>query len=355
MENSQRQLNIDLLRILACFFIVLAHASSGASDADLTTFSGIILHTLNACGHTGTILFFAMSGMFLLSEKYNFTFKKFYLNNFLRLLVAYIAWVIIYHLIGFFVRGVYTPAHIKDVIVNIIYGEVYYHFWYLPMLLGIYLLLPFLRAICHSGRKPVLYFMILFLTLQIVFPTIMFFDFPYKHYLVSVLGRIPFTLIKHHVGYFIMGYALTLLLNDKKIRNPRIWAIVMIVAGPLLGLVGDYLLVLQQGYHEVTFNTLFSATLCMSAIGWFVLFHEWKPNLQEKTGRLIMGLSRLTFGIYILHPIIIDYIRKWIPYFDGNTTLSASLLLTLLVFTVSVVIAWLLSLIPFIRKWIMFA
>lgn len=355
MDSKKRLINIDMLRILACFFVVIIHAASGASQADLTSFQGIILHTFNAVGHTGTILFFFMSGMFLLSEDYPFSFKKFYKNNFLRLLAAYIAWVIIYHAVGFLIRGIYTPAHLKEVITNIIYGNVYYHFWYLPMLLGIYLLLPFLRAICHAGKNLVFYFVLLFFIIQIIFPTVFFFEFPYKYYLESIVTRIPFTMINHHVGYFVLGYALTLLLKENKIKKPRLLACFLMITGPIFSLLGDYLLTLQQGYHEVTFNTFFSATLCISAIGWFILFHEWKPSVSEKTANLISRLSRLTFGIYILHPLVINYATEWIPYFKNTESVLSAILMTLLAFIVSLAITWLLSLIPFVRKWILFA
>ncbi len=354
MEDKKRQLNIDVLRILACFFVVMAHASSSASETALNSLQGITLHTLNAVGHTGTILFFAISGMFLLSDKYDFSFKKFYSNNFLKLLVAYITWVVIYHLIGFAERGIYTPAHLKEVIVNIIYGKVYYHFWYLPMLLGIYIILPFLRAICHSGKKLVLYFMILFLAVQVIFPTILFFDFPYRYYLASIVTRIPFTLVNHHVGYFIMGYALVLLLQAHKLPKPRLIATILIITGPVIGLLGDYLLVLQKGYHEVTLNTFFSATLCFSAIGWFILLHEWKIEFNETAAKWIRGISRLTFGIYILHPIIMDHLVKWIPFLEGNHAIPIVLLMTLVTFLLSMLITWIFARIPFVRKWILF-
>lgn len=355
METKQRLTNIDLLRILACFFIVMVHSFTGADTADLTTFSGITLHTLNAIGHTGTILFFFISGMFLLSEDYEFSFRKFYTKNFLKLLIAYISWVIIYHLAGLIIRGDYSYAVLKDTIINIIYGKVYYHFWYMPMLLGIYLLLPFLRAICHSGKKILFYFVLLFLAFQVFFPTIFFFDFPYKHYLVSVITRIPFTLVTHHVGYFVLGYALTELLKTRKTgKSPYIFAGFMI-AGPLLSLFGDYLLFLQKGSHGVKFNTLFSATLCITAIGIFLLFTQWRISFSEKNAKRVAYISRLTFGIYILHPLVLNYLMEWFPYFKTDGTLFIGLLKLLIACSISLLITWLLSLIPLFKKWILFA
>lgn len=344
------------MRIFACLFVVLSHASSElATSVELTTFRGAFPHILNSIGHTGTILFFFISGSLLLSEDYQFSPRKFYLNNFLKLLIAYCSWVVIYHLIGFIQRGVYESAHFKDVILNIIRGQVYYHFWYLPMLLGIYLILPFLRAICKAGKNLVLYFVLFFLVVQIGFQTILFLDFPYKELVESLMTRFPLTLVNHHVGYFIMGYFLTYLLKESKIKNPKLWGAVLAIAGPILGLLGDLLLTIQKGGHAVTFNTLFSATLCMGAVGFFLLFYQWQPALSDKMHRGITELAKLTFGIYMLHPLFLEWLSAGLPGLAEELGVFSSPLMTLLSFVAALIPTWILARIPIIRKWILFA
>ena len=355
MNNKQRYLNIDILRIIACFFVVLAHTSSTAAlNADLSTLDGMLLHAFNTFGHAGTILFFYMSGMLLLSENYQFSYKKFYSNNFLKLLIAYISWIIIYHVVGILQRGDFSVAVLKDAVKNIIFGDACYHFWYIPMLLSIYLLLPFLRAICHSGKKTTYYFVSLFLIFQIICPTIMFFDFPYKIYFASVTSRLPLTLVTHHVGYFVLGYALTSLLKEKNTSKFRACGTAFVIVAPLLGILGDYLLVLQNGYHNVTFNTIFSISQFLCATGIFILFYNLKITAKEKTQQIIVKISKLTFGVYILHPLFMDWLSDLIPFLSQKNILPI-ILLTFMSFLSSLLVTWILAFIPIFRKWILFS
>ncbi len=354
-NNNNRKLNIDLLRIFACFFVVLSHTSSDrALNTNLLSLQGAIPHLLNSVGHTGTILFFFISGSLLLSSEYNFKPGKFYKNNFLRLLIAYCGWVIIYHVVGLLQRGIYTPAHLKEVALSIIRGEAGYHFWYLPMLLGIYLLLPFLRAICHSNKWILTYFVALFLVIQIGFTTLCFFEFPYKYLIMSLMNRLPLTLVNHHVGYFVLGYFLSVLLSEHRITNPRLWGWVLTIAGPVFGLLGDIVITMQQGAHGVTFNTLFSATMCMTATGIFLLFSSLQADFS-KWYTPILKVSGLTFGIYMLHPMILNGLSALCPQFFLNPGTIGILIMTLLSFLISALLTRLLCMIPLIRKWIFFA
>ncbi len=353
--NNTRKMNIDFLRIFACFFVILAHASSILTiDVDFTNPTNAISQVLSSLGHTGTILFFFISGSLLLSPDYDFKPGKFYQNNFLRLLIAYISWVVIYHLIGVFKAGIYTPAHIKEVILSIIRGEAGYHFWYLPMLLGIYLLLPFLRAICEKGKHLIFYFVALFLFVQVLFPTLCFFDFPYKYLLQSVISRIPLTLVNHHVGYFILGYFLTLLLKENYIRRPRLWGVTLTISGLVCGLLGEILLTLQQGIHTVTFSSLFSATLCMTACGIFLLFQSWEPR-NTRYNDTIFKISKLTFGVYMLHPQILWWLLDAFPQTIQDFGVLSILIMTVVSFAICLIISWVLCLIPPIRKWVFYA
>lgn len=352
----QRNTSLDILRILACLFVVISHTSSElAVNAPLTSLQGVVAHIMNTVGHTGTILFLFISGSLLLSEDYTFVPRKFYTRNFLRLFIAYYSWIIIYHLVGFFQRGIYTPAHIKDVILNIIEGKASYHFWYLPMLLGIYLLLPFLRAICHKSKTLVTYFVVFFLVVQIGFTTILIPEFPYKYLLSSLMNRIPLTLINHYAGYFVLGYFLTCLIREAKFKNPRLLGWLLILAGPILSLAGDLLLVVQQGAHNVAFNGLFAAPLCISAVGFFLLFSSKQPTPSHKWQRGILLLSRLTFGIYMLHPLILSTLNSMLPGIATTTGIPGILLITILTFFICAFISWGLCLIPPFRKWLFFA
>jgi len=353
--NRERNVNLDILRIVACLLVVLSHVSSVQIDVmPVTTFDWNISHIYNTLGHTGTILFLFLSGLLLLSEEYDFQPRKFYRRNFLTLLVAYVAWILIYHLIGFVQRGNWGPEYIKDVIINVIKGEASYHFWYLPMLLGIYLILPMLRAICHAGRKLPVYFVILFLIHTVLFGTILYLDFPKKYLVQSVMTRIPFTLINHYVGYFVMGYVLYRLLRERKVPGGRWSGVGMVVLGVVGALVGDLAVTAQTGDNSVRFNQLFSLTLCMCAVGIFALVIQLTVRMGEKAARLLTAISKLTFGVYMIHPLVMSIFENLLGNNESYGVIGIPLV-TLLVCGISLFIVWLASMIPPVKKWILFA
>lgn len=354
-QGQSRNLKIDILRILACFFIVLAHVSSDEILVlSIDSMNWKFSHVLNTIGHTGTMLFLFISGALLLSEDYDFKPKKFYTHNFLRLLTAYCAWVVIYHVAGLISRGQYSWIYIKDVIIGIIKGEAGYHFWYVPMLLGIYLLLPMLRAICRADKRVVNYFVILFLVVQVGFTTVKVFEFPYKHLVVSLMERIPFTLVNHYVGYFVMGYWLTEKLKKLEETFARCMGSVLLVAGIVGSLVGDMLLTKQNGYNSIFFNDLFSIAMCMSATGVFVLVHSFDVRSTKKMEGLLVQISQLTFGVYMLHPMMLGIIIQ-LPFWKHMPIVIGYPLRAVAVFCVSMLISWMLSWIPGIREWVMYA
>lgn len=352
--RKERNQNIDLLRIVGCLFVVMSHVSSEVNLMQVGSVDWTISHIFNSVGHTGTILFFMISGSLLLSEDYRFSPKKFYTNNFLRLFLSYYIWIVIYHVIGFVQRGQFGWIYVKDVIINVIRGDASYHFWYLPMLLGIYLLLPFLRPLCKGERWVTTYFVALFVVVQVVFGTILFFEFPHKYLFESLMKRIPFTLINHHVGYFVMGYFLTRFVREKAHSRCIRWGCAALIGeGVILGIWGDLVLSAQQGVNVTNFNSLFSITMCMSAVGFFVLFMGVKLPVTEKGSRWLTQLARLTFGVYMVHPLILNWVKGMLPV-DRLPVLVEIPLLTVVVFGLCTLLIYLLSLIPGIKKWVLF-
>ncbi len=352
---ANRNLNFDILRIIACVFVVVCHVSSvELSKVSIFTESYISSHILNGIGHTGSIIFLFLSGALLLSEDYEFQAKKFYLNNFLKLLVAYQAWVIIYNVIEVVWRGKFEWIYWKDVIINSIAGKACYHFWYLPVLLGIYLILPMLRSICKDKKSVAGYFVGLFFVVQILFKTILLFDFPYKYLVDYLLNRIPYTLVNHYVGYFVLGYFLNWLIKEKKIKKQALFGALLFFGGMVVGLLGDMFLSVKAGITVASFNDLFTLSSFLSGVGIFLWGNARSVTLGQKGRRVVEEISKLTFGIYVIHPLFMEQI---LPLWDKMDVLPRFLLIIILVvitFVVSMIAVWLLSKIPIVNEWLLF-
>ncbi len=351
----QRNCNFDILRILAAFFVVMCHVSANYLwSENVYTEKYIVSHMLNAIGHTGSVIFLFLSGALLLADEYHFKAKKFYLNNFLKLLVAYEAWVILYNVIGVIKGGNFGFIYWKDVIINAIAGKACYHFWYLPVLLGIYLILPMLRSICKDKKNVVLYFIILFVVIQIVFRTILLFEFPYKYLVEYLMNRIPYTLVNHYVGYFVMGYYLNWIVKEKKLKKQSLIGGCLLIGGLVLGLVSDFFLSYQQGTTVASLNDIFTlSTLCI-AVGVFLLLTGKTIVLNQTLEKLVPGISKLTFGIYMIHPLFLEVFLKKVEFFDGVPKIVVIPVLTLLVFCISMLVIWMFSKVPIVNEWLLF-
>ena len=176
--GAERKLHIDLLRILACISVILLHcASQYWYDLPITGTRWLICNAYDAVSRFGVPVFVMISGMLFLSRKGEIDLKKLYGNNILRLFVAYWAWSTFYGLwdcrewIG--APGVGW----KDYVSEIIFGR--YHLWFVPMMIGIYILLPVLKLVTdHAQQKLLQYILLIFLVLQVGANTIIILNPP---------------------------------------------------------------------------------------------------------------------------------------------------------------------------------
>ncbi len=353
---TARNTSLDVLRLLACVLVILVHVSSESIYTyALSSADWYISHLCNSLGILGPVLFMMLSGALLLAPSYDFSYRRFYGNNFLTLLICYICWVVLYHLIGFFTRGNYGWIYFKDVIIGSIKGEAGYHFWYLPMLLGIYLLLPFLRAIIAAERKLTVYFLALFFVVEIAFTTVSFFTFPHKYLVESLMERIPFTLINHYAGYFVLGYFLADWIKTTKVsaRKRILGSAILCGLGLGLGLALDTYLSVGASANSVDMNNIFSLTSFVCAGAVFILVLSLPMAFSEQTKGLLKKLSALCFGIFMMHPLLWDAMSD--AGFLGSLPVFLRILFrTLLLLLSCGVLTWILSKIPFVKKYLCF-
>ena len=84
----------------------------------------------------------------------------------------------------------------------------------------------------------------------------------------------------------------------------------------------------------------------------FFRYHFSNLKLSESKLKFLLLLSKLSFGIYLVHDFIITLLERF-----GITTLSYNVFISvplnsLVVFAVSFIIIWVISKIPFLNKYI---
>ena len=124
-------------------------------------------------GRMGVPIFLMISGYLLLDRKYDAaSTEKFWKENWLHLLICTEIWFLIYEIFLMAYSG-------EKIGFNEIIGDLLFvhkvklsHVWYMPMILGMYVLLPFAAKAIQSFESKYLYFpILLFCVYSFGFPT----------------------------------------------------------------------------------------------------------------------------------------------------------------------------------------
>ena len=139
---------IDLVRALAILTVLYIHASDGiyiiSSDAivNLTIYSRIFNFISIFIGRIGVPFFLMITGYLLLDRSYDDEkVRKFWNKNCKGLIIVTIIWAIIYALCLQFITVESSQVNFAEA------GNLFFsHMWYMPMIIGMYLSLPFVTA-----------------------------------------------------------------------------------------------------------------------------------------------------------------------------------------------------------------
>ncbi|MDD3369013.1 MAG: acyltransferase family protein [Lachnospiraceae bacterium] len=347
---KQRNHYLDVLRVLACFLIVGVHVSAfNIDDQQLGSFNFLITNAYDCLSIIGVPLFVMISGALLLNPDYEISLSKLLGNKCLRLLTAYFGWLLFYNIINCYQEGYgYSWMSVKhNVFLETLLGRGIYHLWFLPMLAGLYLILPFLKSFAKD-KKLCEYFLILYTVIVIVLPTLLKFNFRFKTIVSSLYERIPFVMITGYVGYFVLGHYLHYFV--KKLSGKQIISI------SLIGLIAfniGHLICFQdsirQGELSTILNDPYALNDYLSAIAIFLLVKQFGDSRPHPKAA---WFARYTFGVYLAHPFFL-MVTGWF----GLNTLFLPALFSIPICVVLVVVAsfcltWLLSKIPFVNHYL---
>ncbi|MBO5068966.1 MAG: acyltransferase family protein [Roseburia sp.] len=346
---SGRIVWLDLLRVICIFFMMMLHVA--ASQFDMVEVSSGEWQVFNF--YDGLVRFcvpeFVMiSGVFFLNPKKEYTIEKLLKNNILRIVTAYFFWAFCYAASSAFLEYKNMGgAFWRDTLSNTISG--WYHLWFLNMIVGIYLVVPFLRKIA-ADRKLLEYFILLSVVFGCVGELVCIIP-GVGEILGAARDKMSLFLILGYTGYFMAGYYFYTYEIPAKCRR-LIYLLGVLSTAVTIG--GTVILSRQAGYGEQTFYNYLFPNICFAAWAVFLFFKEHiaKIAFSEKWGGRIGTLAELSFGMYLMHQFVNTALRLL-----GITTTSfapvlAVPVLTCVVFAVSFAVIFVISKIPFVRKYL---
>lgn len=349
INESNRIYYFDYLRVFAICAVIIFHVSAtNWYDANINDFTWRVFNFFDSITRWAVPVFVMISGALFLNK--NITLKKIYSKYIKRLLYAFLLWSAIYLL--FKHRHIFTVGQaIKALIIG------YYHMWFIMMIIGLYICLPLTKAVTADNKRTKYYILLSFIfAFLIPTLTLLINDFA-GSFLTNIMNGISTTVYNMHMdivlgytGYFVLGYYLY---NTPINKKNRIYIYIFGILGLIFTILTTTQCAITHKHICHHYYNFFHIGILLESIAVFVWFKH-KKNIKTKTYPIIQKLSKYTFGIYLVHVLVLEqlvYNLFNLSTLHFNPILSV-LCISLIVYILSFIISATLHQIPVLRKYL---
>ena len=350
--NNQRIKWIDVCRTLAILMVVLCHATENVYSLSLDGMAGVsfpsrlFAFTAFAFGRLGVPLFMMITGYLLLDRDYDSAkVLKFWKTRWLNLLIATLVWFVIYDI--FLTFYLYQPVSITDFLGNMLFlkSVEMSHVWFMAMILGMYILIPLVSiGIKKVGTKVLMFPVIIFTVYGFLFPTLLI--------VLKILHVDPGYSVNFSGGFsggtyglfIIFGY----LLKKGLLKKVKTWllAIIFVVSFVL----GDAFQLWAYS-NGIEYNMWYTNVLLLVAA--LALFEMMSRMNIKKESAIITFISKFSFPIYLIHNIFVYMMLPFVLVMGLAGPVMVVILYLICIF-LALALAWVISLIPKVGKYILY-
>lgn len=329
------------LRVVATISVIFLHVTSGILY-QYGTISNSIWWTGNIYDSLVRFcvpVFVMLTGTLLLNKEYElYDFLK---NRFSRIILPFLFWSIIYAFFALRNEFLENPElsffEICKLTFFLFKNGTSFHLWYIYMIIGIYLFIPILsKWIKNATEKEILYFIFIWLFTIIV-------DLPF---LSKFKININLTYFSGYLGYVILGYYLSVKQFKYSIRRVKFIALLFIFFGVAVTAIGTYFLTERHDVFNGYLYDYLSISVLISSIGFFIFI----KNLHISNFfvlRIINFISTFSYGIYLVHILILKFLETLGINYQFTTPLIAIPFTTLLCLLISALVVYSFNSLPY--------
>ncbi len=357
IERKTNYIYIEYLRVISALAVIVIHVSGanwfriGIGSADWVTQT-----FFNLGGRFSVCVFCMISGALLLRPDREYRMREVFSRYIRRILICFAAWTVLYALL-------YTAIE---------HGDFRYfltrlfklpdHLWYLLMLIGLYLVLPAMRALTRDRAltRWLIWLLIAFGTLDTVSGITGFFSeaagdswvWPLWKGFLGNLSELERSFVPGYFGLFLLGHYI----HEYGLGSRH--RLIVCAAVPALILSGllTVWISLLTGKYVYTFMLETNPLIVLASAGIFAFFREKESALQEKSARSavpgrMVWLGSSTFGIYLIHFAVREIFSKCFGFSVASYPAVLSVPLnTLLIFLISLALTALFRKVPGLKR-----
>lgn len=330
-----RILYINNLRVLATFILITVHTSSMfvSSQSHTPADSQILAYEWTHYAASAVNIFLMISGILLLNPHKSLDYDRIVRHYIPRVLLALLFFGLPMCLIEQYMISPYSGLGgvlliVTQAVINLITGNCWTHMWYMYMLIGLYLLTPLYRCfIAHTTQREQVVLILTLVMFGLVLPSLSgFFSIPFASYI-----QINPILAVYPLGYYLHNYT----------KSNR-WTVSMAVL-----YVGFYF---GLCYYKVTTGCMIFGSQCLSTVLFACSLLFIVRRFPIFKGLCDM-LSKHCFCIYLIHAFYLNILFKvlHIEHILHLHPVGNMLIVVVMVFAFSLLTAYVLRLVPFLR------
>lgn len=335
---------IAILSVVACHSIETEYYFVRFGKIDVSLASWIFQNIIFTIGRIGVPLFLMITGSLMIGREYDI--KKYYLRTFFPLLVTTEIWIIINYILIFY-NGAFDKIDLLKEMLFLKMPEMN-HMWYMPMIIGMYLVIPFVsKAIKNFEIKEVI--------LPLGIAILAFFCLPlYNAFSGEVIQGISDLSITMDISFLGGTYAVYMILGyyigeKHLLENIKIGILVLVGIGAFtLNSLGAFYFLSNKLFHTDIFGYYQSPFLLIIGI----IAFECIRRYLNKDNRLVRFISKISFGIYLLHNIFLQICMNFfmnIGFYEKENIVEKFLMNFVVSLFFSIMLCKILDVLPFFR------
>ncbi|CDE90551.1 wefK [Clostridium sp. CAG:389] len=319
---------IDLLKVMACFLVVLLHSINYGLNGNEYV-NGLWIYYL---GSIAIPIFFMINGYLQLDRNLSY---KYIISKIIKIFIITIFWCSGLYLIKYILHDEINNYFV-DVFGSLMQKGILPHLWFLGTLIIINLFLPLLHKIYNMKHFKIvligLFFINIFLDLTFIY-LYKKCNFILKDNIIQTF-RLWNWMLYFFIGGGIKKYSYNIKLNNNLLYFVTACSIIIMIMYESFFSYKLYGNLYAESFYGSIF-VIISSTLI------FICFSRIKIE-----NKFITKLSSLTMGVYIIHVTILRVITKLLT-FNNNYLNIICLLMT---FIISCIISYVISKIPKVKE-----
>lgn len=307
-KEITRDVNMDLLRIIACLYVILIHVGKSRSDVRggilyQRVFTSAIIGDANA-------LFWALTGCFWFSGS-DRDFLRVLKNYIKKILFPAVIFIVLFQTVYGYFEHTFLSVSLHDFRIpdlsgifcglfklDILYwGDGVKHYWYIFEYFRMVLWYPLMAVICDGKHERLVKYILYLSVIPMLCNTLgnLFFGSD----LIGI-NIIPTAMAEIVLGYMIYHNKKGISSNSKRLLKLGVFIVILLLVVRSILQLWTYKAELDM--NLLAWNTCFSY---VNVTGYLLIFLAADVNLGDIIGNIIIHIAGLTYFVFLIHGIII--------------------------------------------------